>query len=87
MQPGREGRCDARSSDRRNQERERSVSTQQDTARIETLAAGQAGRPDLIRSPRLILAQVWDEVEMWNAPSLLFLLALRYVISSERVYT
>ena len=27
------------------------------------LAAWQARRPDLIRSPRLVLAHVWEEVE------------------------
>jgi hypothetical protein len=31
------------------------------------LAAWQAGRPDLIRSPRLVLAHVWEGVELWNA--------------------
>ncbi len=28
------------------------------------LAAWQAGRPDLIRSPRLVLAHVWEGVEL-----------------------
>jgi hypothetical protein len=28
------------------------------------LAAWQAGRPELIRSPRLVLAHVWEGVEL-----------------------
>jgi hypothetical protein len=30
---------------------------------VVALAAWQAGRPDLIRSPRLVLAHVWEGME------------------------
>lgn len=34
------------------------------TAWVIALAASQAGRPDLIRSPRLVLAHIWEGVEV-----------------------
>src|SRR5262249_50392240 len=34
------------------------------------LAAWQSGRPDLIRSPRLVLAHVWEGVELCTRPQM-----------------
>jgi hypothetical protein len=33
-------------------------------ARVIALAAWQAGRPELIRSPRLMLTHVWEGIEL-----------------------
>jgi hypothetical protein len=33
---------------------------------VVALAAWQEDRPNLIRSPRLVLAHVWEGVEIWN---------------------
>jgi hypothetical protein len=49
------------------------------------LAAWQAGRPDLIRSPRLVLAHVWEGVEVCNSCTALTLLAAEVIAHSHRL--